>query len=80
MVVGDRRGRPGGTNGLLTMVATWFGGVVESTPSSNVMNSVPPARQAADPVIRGTKLRSQASPSATAQSCMSWHMFGMIKV
>ena len=34
--------------------------------------------KAGSPMIHGAKARSQASPSATEQSCMSWHRFGMI--
>src|SRR5207302_5331828 len=47
-------------------------------PSSQVMNSAPPFRNAADPVMVGTTLRNQASPVATLQSCMSLHMLGVI--
>src|SRR2546421_13065789 len=48
-------------------------------PSSQVMNSTPPFRNAADAVIVGTTLRNQLSPVETAQSCISLHMLGVIQ-
>src|SRR5207245_9435284 len=49
-------------------------------PSSQVMNSTPPLRNAGEPVIVGTTLRNQPSPVETPQSCMSLHMLGVIQV
>src|ERR1700730_1896971 len=48
-------------------------------PSSHVMKSTPPLRNAAEPVIVGTTLRNQASPAASPQSCVSLHMLGVIQ-
>src|SRR6266851_2167428 len=48
-------------------------------PSSQVMKRTPPLRNAAEPVIRGTTLRSHASPVATGQSWVSLHMLGVIQ-
>src|SRR5438477_12370339 len=48
-------------------------------PSSQVINSAPPLRNAAEAVIVGTTLRNQPSPVDTAQSCMSLHMLGVIQ-
>src|ERR1700730_9632007 len=46
-------------------------------PSSHVMKSTPPLRNAAEPVIVGTTLRNQASHAASPQSCVAWHMLGV---
>src|SRR2546426_10264943 len=48
-------------------------------PSSQVMKRTPPLRNAAEPVIRGTTLPSQASPVETGQSWVSLHMLGVIQ-
>ena len=48
-------------------------------PSSHVMNSAPPLRNAAELRMAGTWLRSQVSPVAMEQSCMSLHMLGVIQ-
>src|ERR1700724_4434058 len=46
-------------------------------PSSQVMKSTPPLRNAADPVIGGTTLCNHASPVETGQSWVSLHMLGV---
>src|SRR3989442_15032494 len=47
-------------------------------PSSQVMKRTPPLRKAAEAVIRGTTVPSQASPVETGQSWVSLHMLGVI--
>src|SRR5437879_12484259 len=47
-------------------------------PSSQVMKSTPPLRKAAEPMMRGTTVPSQASPVETGQSWVSLHMLGVI--
>src|SRR5437879_12211778 len=48
-------------------------------PSSQVMKSTPPLRKAAEPMMRGTTVPSQASPVETGQSWVSLHMVGVIR-
>ena len=80
-VVRERRrgARPAGTVGATTSVAIRF--PAEPSFSSQVRNSaVRPARYSGLARIFGTNVASHASPTATAQSCVSLRRFGVTKV
>src|SRR2546421_5697132 len=47
-------------------------------PSPQVMKKPPPFLNAEEARMLGTTCASHASPVAIEQSCMSWHMLGVI--